>query len=118
MIAKKHRLKEKEVKRVLAKWKPFFSYNIVLNSMKNHLWYNRFAIVIWAKSVKNNVERNYFRRYFYDMVNNKCEKNGSADYVFVIKKKSKFDKKERKSIISFENDLKFLVHKWIQWKKS
>ena len=56
MIKKKFRLKEKDVKRVLQKWEPFFSYNIVLNKQKNKLLYNRFSIVISAKSVKCNVE--------------------------------------------------------------
>jgi hypothetical protein len=35
MIQKKYRLKEKQVKKVLQKGKPFFSYGIVKNSFKN-----------------------------------------------------------------------------------
>mgnify|MGYP005995417273 FL=1 len=46
MITKQFRLKEREVKKVLQRGKPFFSYGIVLNYTKNKLGYNRFAIVI------------------------------------------------------------------------
>jgi len=46
MIKKIYRLKEKEVKKVLGKTKPFFSYSIVLNSKPNREVFNRFAIVI------------------------------------------------------------------------
>jgi hypothetical protein len=53
MIKKNFRLKEREVKKVLKYSKPFFSYGIVLNSFKNKLKYNRFAIVIGSKSVKS-----------------------------------------------------------------
>jgi hypothetical protein len=42
MIKKIYRLKEREVKKVLSKRKPFFSYGIVLNIFKNKLDYNRF----------------------------------------------------------------------------
>jgi ribonuclease P protein component len=68
MIKKQFRLREKEVKKVLSMRKPFFSYNIVLNYRKNRLEYNRFSIVIGGKSVHTNVERNFFRRRFYDFV--------------------------------------------------
>ena len=37
MIKKVYRLKEKEVKKVLQKGKPFFSYNIVSNTIPNTL---------------------------------------------------------------------------------
>ncbi len=111
MIKKIYRLKEKEVKKVLHKWKPFFSYGIVLNRFKNKLSYSRFAIVIWAKSVKTNVERNFFRRKFYDIVSKKVFSEEKYDFVFVIKKNNKLDKKNPKSIIDFENDLEFLMKK-------
>jgi len=46
MIKKIYRLKEREVKKVLGKTKPFFSYGIVLNAKINRENFNRFAIVI------------------------------------------------------------------------
>jgi len=123
MIKKEYRLKEKEVKKVLKYSKPFFSYGIVLNVNKNKLNHNRFAIVLGSKSVKSWVERNYFRRRFYDFIykNNLINKNlyldkWFYDLVFVVKKQTKLDKKEQKSINSFEKDLNFLIKN--KWKKS
>jgi hypothetical protein len=46
MIKKIYRLKDREVKKVLGKTKPFFSYGIVLNMKLNKKDFNRFAIVI------------------------------------------------------------------------
>lgn len=111
MIPKKNRLTEREVKKVLTRWKPFFSYWIVLNYQKNNLEKNRFAIVIWWKSVKTNVERNYFRRSFYDLVSDKLEVIKSYDIVLVVKKQTKLDKKDENSIKSFKKDIKFLLNK-------
>jgi ribonuclease P protein component len=114
VIKKKFRQKEKEVKKVLSKWKPFFSYGIVLNYIPNKLNHNRFAIVIWAKSVKNNVERVFFRRKFYDFSLPYIykEKNKQFfDFVFVVKKQNKLNKKDLKNVLKFETDLKFLFKK-------
>jgi ribonuclease P protein component len=116
MISKENRLKEKQVKKVLQKWKPFFSYWIVLNHLKNRKKINRFAIIIWSKSVTNNVCRNYFRRLFYDFLKkswfiSNIKRNKNYDFIFVVKKKTKLDKKNKKTIISFEKDLDFLIKK-------
>lgn len=111
MIAKKYRLTEKETKRVLQKWKPFFSYGIVLNYMPNRIWNNRFAIVIWKKSVKNNIIRNFIRRKFYDLVFDKIIQKKGFDMVFVVKKQTKFEKNDLKSILNFEKDIQFLLNK-------
>gem|GEM_PF-6120195 len=46
MISKQFRLSERQVKKVLAKSKPFFSYGLVLNKTPNKLDHNRYAIVI------------------------------------------------------------------------
>lgn len=122
MISKKYRLKERDVKKALIKWKPFFSYSMVLNILKNTKGYNRFAIVLGAKSVKNSVERNYFRRKFYNKIKDEnFLKNFSEnewiwqDFVFVIKKKTKLVKNEQKSINEFEKNLNFLIKN--KWKK-
>jgi len=114
MIKKKYRLKEREVKKVLKFWKPFFSYGIVLNKVFNKLSHNRFAIVLWAKSVNNNITRNYFRRRYYDEVNNITKENNSKknyDTVLVVKKKIKLDRKDKNSIMSFDKDVNFLIKK-------
>jgi ribonuclease P protein component len=117
MIAKKFRLTEREAKRVLQKWKPFFSWGIVLNKLQNCHNYNRFAIVISSKSVNFAVERNFFRRRFYDFCYDKifidCKDNKCfwSDFVFVIKQKTKLDMKNEESVENFKKDLKFLVKK-------
>ncbi|MDP2090014.1 MAG: ribonuclease P protein component [Candidatus Gracilibacteria bacterium] len=138
MIPKLNRLTEKEVKKVLTRGKPFFSYGIVLNYQKNNLEKNRFAIVIGGKSVKTSVERNFFRRSFYDLVRNSINflpfskgapgrkyswgvpegggikdnnTNKSYDFVFVVKKQTKLDKNDENIINSFKKDIKFLLSK-------
>lgn len=132
MISKKFRLKEKEVKKVLWKSKPFFSSWIVLNKKSNKKSFNRFAIVIWWKSVNTNVTRVFFRRRFYDKIRwwklynpsssttlqvlpLKKEDNVGItkfyDFVFVVKKQTKLDRKDLSAIKSFKNDLNFLIKK-------
>lgn len=112
MIKKKYRLKENEVKKVLKFWKPFFSYWVVLNKIKSKLPYNRFWIVIWAKSVNNNISRNFFRRRFYDLVNSNIEGNKQGlDIVFVVKKQTKLNLKDKESLFSFKKDINFLNKK-------
>jgi len=126
VISKNNRLSEREVKKVLTRWKPFFSYWIVLNYMKNNLPINRFAIVLWWKSVKTNVDRNFFRRRFYDVVGNSSLYSSKwkdlvdnslkdnkiwLDLVFVVKKQTKLDSKEEGSKKSFFNDIEFLLSK-------
>ena len=127
MIKKQFRLKEREVKKVLWKTKPFFSSGIVLNKKENRKKFNRFAIVIWSKSVNNNVTRVFFRRKFYDIIKEsklyspplkpKGVPEGGGifpkyyDFVFVVKKQTKLDRKKEDSIKSFKNDLNFLIKK-------
>jgi len=111
MISKKNRLTEREVKKVLTRWKPFFSYGIVLNYMKNNLEKNRFSIVIWWKSVKTNVSRVFFRRMYYCIVKDNLETKKWIDFVFVVKKQTKLDYKDEKSIKTFKKDIKFLLNK-------
>jgi len=117
MLKKKYRLKQREVKKVLGKAKPFFSYWIVLNTKENRKNYNRFAIVIGTKSVNTNVTRNFFRRRFYDFIFNSSLysdfwSNKNFDFVFIVKKQTKLDKKDKNAILSFEKDLSFLEKKF------
>ena len=115
MIAKKFRLTEKEVKKVLTRWKPFFAYGVVLNQIPNREWCNRFWIVIGAKSVNTNVTRVFFRRRFYDTIRDSKifqeEEVKWVDFVFVVKKQTKLDRKDKQAIKSFEKDLNFLINK-------
>jgi len=121
MIKKIYRLKERDVKKVLKRWKPFFSYWIVLNQIKNKLDFNRFSIVIWSKSVNTNVTRNFFRRRFYDIAINNIsinnEENGH-DYTFVVKKQTKLNMKNEESLYNYIKDINFLLNKTKnKWKK-
>lgn len=119
MIKKIYRLKENEVKKVLNKWKPFFSYGLVLNYIPNKLTYSRFSLVLWTKSVKSWVERNFFRRRFFDFIaktyldleNTSVFNSKNYDFVFVVKKQTKLDKTDKKTIFDFEKDLIFLKSK-------
>ena len=67
MIAKKYRLAEKEVKKVLSRRKPFFANGMVANVLPNTLGYARVAIVLGGKQAPGSVNRNYFRRRTYDL---------------------------------------------------
>lgn len=113
MLKKIYRLNEKELKKVLWNTKPFFSYWIVLNKKKNKLNHNRFWIVISKKSVNNNVERVFFRRLFYNLVNDVVLLGDGSfyDMVFVVKKHNKLDKNDKTNITSFSSDISFLVKK-------
>ena len=118
MIKKIYRLKEREVQKVLGKTKPFFSYGIVLNAKPNRKDFNRFAIVIGSKSVNTNVTRTFFRRRFYDFIaksslfSDESNNNKNYDFVFLVKKQTKLDKKDKNAILEFEKDLSFLENKF------
>lgn len=114
MISKIYRLKETEVKKVLKYWKPFFSYWVVLNYRNNNLDFNRFSIIISWKNTRWWVERNFFRRKFYEIVEKIIKskiKDFNYDLVFVVKKQVKLEKNDLESIKSFENDINFLIKK-------
>ena len=100
MLAKHYRLKEREVKKVLRKGKPFFSYTLVLQRFPNRLSRGRFAIVIGAKSVPNNVMRNHYRRIFYTQMQ-QYSQDISSDIVCVIPKKVRLEK-------TFDSEQKFI----------
>ena len=129
MIQKTYRLKEKEVKKVLAKGKPFFSYMVVLNSIPNNYAYHRFGIVLSQKSLKNSVTRNFFRRKFYNLLrlhwfitsrkqHDTIENIQHFDFVCVVKKHIKLDKTEALTREDFEKNIYFLFSKALKiWKK-
>ncbi len=66
MIAKHYRLKENEVKKVLAKRKPFFSHHMVANVFPNNTSHARIGIVLSGKQTRGSVNRNTYRRLIYD----------------------------------------------------
>lgn len=122
MISKKYRLSESNVKKVLKFWKPFFSYWMVLNYKNNNVENNRFAIIISGKNISWSVERNFFRRRFYEIIELqikpenrnllRLEKQKTYyDLVFVLKKQTILSKKNLDSVNSFDNDIKFLLKK-------
>lgn len=110
MIPKKYRLTEHQVKKVLRKWKPFFSFGIVSNSISNNLGFNRFAIVLGSKSVNSGVHRNFFRRKFYSLVEDSISVS-SKDIVFVVKTKNHLDPNQKKVRDNFKKDILFLLNK-------
>ena len=115
MLAKKYRLQEREVKKVLHKGKPFFSYSIVFNVIPNKLGYSRFAIVIGWKSVPTNVVRNTYRRAYYNI----CQKyigKSYGDVVCVVKKKTKLGR-EDVEVQKIESEINYLFEKKL-WKNT
>lgn len=67
MIAKEYRLTEREVRKVLSRKKPFFSYMFVANVLENKLEHGRCGILLSGKVTKGSVNRNFWRRRFYDL---------------------------------------------------
>jgi len=108
VLKKSYRLTESQVKKVLYKGKPFFSRDIVLNVLPNNLGFTRCAIVISGKSVLGSVERNYFRRLFYEYMRPFLY-TGSHDLVFVVKSKTKLVRSEKKVSESLKKDILFLL---------
>jgi ribonuclease P protein component len=108
MIKKKYRLKECDVRKVL-KWnKPFFSYWLIANMKKNFLGYSRFCIALSTKNTKTSINRNFFRRRFYDISRNYILK-WWYDFVFIPKKWKTFDQKNWTQITDFDKDINFIL---------
>jgi RNase P protein component len=61
------------------------------------------------------VERNFFRRKFYDFCKDKIFTEVGNDLVFVVKQKTKLDKNDENCLKNFERDLEFLVKKLINF---
>ncbi len=49
MISKKYRLTEYELRKVLQKKKPFFSYGLIANTLANKLGHARIGIIFSGK---------------------------------------------------------------------
>lgn len=110
MISKEYRLTERELKKVLSRKKPFFSYVFVANVMENKWKHGRCGILLSAKCTKGSVNRNFWRRKFYDMSLVKIE-NIPLDIVIVPKKWTILDYKNLEHSIEFEKNILFLYKK-------
>lgn len=109
MIKKIYRLKEKEIWKVF-KWRPFFSYWFVANTKNNKLEFPRFAIIFSGKNTKTSVDRNFYRRKFYD-ISSKYLDLPWIDMVFIPKKWSIFDRRNEETVANFEQDINFVLKK-------
>ncbi len=67
MIAKEYRLTEREVRKVLSRRKPFFSYIFIANTSDNKEKHARVGILLSSKVARGSVNRNFWRRKFYDL---------------------------------------------------
>lgn len=85
MIAKKFRLSEPDVGKVLRRKKPFFSSFFIANVSDNRLAHPRFAIILSSKVTKTSIDRNFFRRRYFELARPFLSSFGK-DVVMVVKK--------------------------------
>ena len=79
--------------------------------MQNNMCNNRYAIILSAKNTPWSVHRNFFRRTFYDVVNNTNSWYTSYDIVFSPRKGKFFDKTIETHTIEFVREIEFLLKK-------
>ena len=103
------------MKKVLHKWKPFFSYTLVFNVFPHKLDYDSYAIVIGRKSVPNNVVRNRYRRLFYQVCREQ-QSHTHGNIVCVVKTKTKLLKWVQYEA-AFLKELRYLFEKKL-WKNT
>jgi ribonuclease P protein component len=108
MIKKKYRLTEREFRKVLSRKKPFFSYLFVANTTPNTLSFPRLGILLPSKCANGSVNRNFFRRKFYDIFSQKVG-NISSDIVLVPKKWTILDYTDANCVAEFEKNIMFLA---------
>lgn len=85
MISKEYRLTERELRKVLSRRKPFFSYMFIANILENKTGHGRLGILLSSKVARGSVNRNFWRRRFYDASLPNIE-HLSYDVVLVPKK--------------------------------
>lgn len=110
MIAKRFRLNENQVKKVLQKKKPFFSYGVVANVVKNELSYSRISIILSSAQTRWSVNRNRLRRRIYDL-SEPYIAHLSVDIVYMFKKKTLLDSKDPTLMQEITRDIPFLLKK-------
>lgn len=105
MIAKKFRLCEHEVKKVLRARNAQFSDVFIGNIIQNKGESSRFALVLSSKATKSSVDRNFFRRRFYDYLrteNLAFSIPQHFDIVCLPKKGVTFSRRDEASIQKFD----------------
>lgn len=115
MIAKEYRLTEREVRKVLSRRKPFFSYMFVANTLESKLEHGRVGILLSSKVARGSVNRNFWRRQFYD-ISLPYVLDTALDIVLVPKKGTILDHKNETHLAEFKKNIQFL-YKNIKNKK-
>ncbi len=113
MIAKEYRLTEREVRKVLSRKKPFFSYMFIANVLENKTEHGRCGILLSGKVARGSVNRNFFRRKFYDSSLVDLQRL-SLDVVLVPKKGTILDYKNANQVAEFEKNVQFLYRKILE----
>ena len=106
MIAKKFRLCEHEVKKVLRARNAQFSDVFIGNIIQNKGGSSRFALVLSSKAAKTSVDRNFFRRRFFDYIrsiNLTQELSIHSDIVCLPRKGKVFSRRDTASVESFDS---------------
>jgi ribonuclease P protein component len=119
MIAKRFRLTESQIGKVLKNKKPFFSNLLIANAARNGLEVSRFALILSGKVAKTSVDRNFYRRRFYDRVALYLdEQNASGvqalagiDASFVVQKGNICERRDLPMITKFETEVDTLLRK-------
>ncbi len=113
MIAKQYRLTESQIGKVLRFRKPFFSNVMIVNVSDNRLAHPRFAIILSGKVAKTSVDRNVYRRKFYDLCAPFLQIPGVAgkDLVFVAKKGNIFFRRDEVMLQKFTREIQELLRK-------
>jgi len=110
MIAKKYRFTERELRKVLSRRKPFFSYMFIANIMNSRESHGRVGILLSSKIARGSVNRNYWRRQFYD-ISYPYIRDLPVDVVLVPKKWTLLDHKNKTQLAEFEKNIQFLYKK-------
>ena len=115
MLAKEYRLCEKQVKKALQFRKPFFGEMWVMHALPSIKWIGGgFAIILSGKQTRWSVNRNFFRRRFYDHIrqNHSDLLDGKYMIVMSFKKGTLFSSKEEASIALFDKSVADCITKF------
>ena len=114
MIAKRYRLTFREVKKVLAHGKPFFSSMATALALPGRAAGHRCAIVVSGKHARGSVIRNFFRRRFYDLAAAHVARvpaGRPVDCVLLLKRGTVLDHRKPDSVALFERDVRAALAK-------
>jgi ribonuclease P protein component len=119
MIAKKFRLCEHEVKKVLRARNAQFSDVFIGNIIQSKGESSRFALVLSSKATKTSIDRNFFRRRFFEFIRTKNLMQTFStqfDVVCLPKKWKVFSRRNIASIDDFDKWLTVLMRRISQYK--